>query len=89
MRERRRVVVSGRVQGVFFRSACKTEADRLGAYGWARNLRDGRVEVVVEGEPDAVEALVRWCHIGPPRALVTNVTSTTEPPEGLTSFWTR
>lgn len=80
--------MSGRVQGVFFRAACKDEADRLGVTGYARNLRDGRVEVVAEGSEDAVEALARWCHVGPPRAVVTKVDSVTEPPEGLTSFRT-
>jgi acylphosphatase len=73
---------------VFFRAACKDEADRLGVAGYARNRRDGRVEVVVEGSEDAVEALARWCHDGPPRAVVTKVESMTEQPEGLTSFRT-
>lgn len=86
---RRKFLVSGRVQGVFFRAACKDEADRLGVKGYARNLRDGRVEVVAEGSEDAVEQLARWCHAGPPRALVTKVESFTEPPEQLTSFRAR
>ena len=85
---RRKFVVSGRVQGVFFRAACKDEAERLGVTGYARNRRDGRVEVVAEGSEDAVEALARWCHVGPPRALVPKVESTTEPAEGLTNFRT-
>ena len=86
---RRKFVVAGRVQGVFFRAACKDEADRLGVKGYARNLRDGRVEVVAEGSEDAVEALARWCQVGPPRAIVTKVDITTEPPEGLTNFRAR
>ena len=81
-------LVTGRVQGVFFRAACKDEADRLGVKCYARNLRDGRVEVVAEGSEHAVEALARWCQTGPPRAVVTNVDITTEPPEGLTNFRT-
>ena len=85
---RRKFLVSGRVQGVFFRAACKDEADRLGVKGYARNRRDGRVEVVAEGPEDAVEQLARWCHQGPPRALVTKVEASTEVPEGLTSFRT-
>jgi acylphosphatase len=89
MPTRRRVVVSGRVQGVFFRAACKAEADRLGLAGWARNLDDGRVEVVVEGETAAIEQLVRWCHDGPSHARVTSVQATTEAPEGLVRFVTR
>jgi acylphosphatase len=89
MASRRRLVVSGRVQGVFFRAACKAEADRLGLSGWARNLDDGRVEVVVEGDLAAVEALARWCRTGPGHARVTAVASTTEAPEGLTGFQAR
>jgi len=83
---RRRLVVSGRVQGVFFRDACKAQADLLGVRGWAKNLPDGRVEVVAEGEADAVEQLARWCRDGPTRAHVTGVQSVTEVPEGLGSF---
>ena len=89
MLSRRRLVLSGRVQGVFFRAACKTEADQLGLAGWARNLDDGRVEVVAEGDPAAIEALVRWCHHGPSHARVTAVTATTEAPEGSVGFVTR
>ena len=54
---RRRLVVSGRVQGVFFRDACKAQADLLGVRGWAKNLPDGRVEVVAEGEANAVDRI--------------------------------
>ena len=86
---RRRLVVHGRVQGVFYRASCQREAQRLGVAGWARNLDDGKVEVVAEGEPDAVAALEAWCRAGPPRALVTSVTATDERPEGLTRFATR
>ena len=89
MASRRRLVVSGRVQGVFYRAACKAEADRLGLAGWARNLDDGRVEVVAEGEPAVLEQLARWCKEGPSHARVTSVTSTTEAPEGLAGFSTR
>ena len=85
---RRKFLVAGRVQGVFFRARCKDEADRLGVKGYARNLRDGRVEVVAEGSEDAVEALARWCQVGPPRALVSKVDIMTEAPEGLTNFRT-
>jgi acylphosphatase len=78
--------VSGRVQGVWYRDSCRAEARRLGVAGWVRNLRDGRVEAVFEGEPDAVEAMVSWCHEGPPHALVTRVEVADEPPEGETAF---
>ena len=86
---RRRVMVGGRVQGVFFRASCRDRAVAIGVHGWVRNLDDGRVEVVAEGEPDAVDALVAWCRNGPPHALVTEVHVTTEAPEGLTGFRTR
>lgn len=65
--------IEGRVQGVFFRQSTKDEADRLGVRGWVRNLEDGAVEAVLEGEPEAVEALVAWCHRGPPGARVLRV----------------
>jgi acylphosphatase len=85
---RRRLLVSGRVQGVFYRQGCKREADRLGVTGWAKNLDDGRVEVVAEGEEAAVDALVAWCRTGPPRALVTKVDVTLLTAEGVDGFRT-
>lgn len=87
--ERRHLVVRGRVQGVYYRESCRREADRLGVAGWARNLPNGAVEVVIEGEPEAVENLVRWCRHGPPHALVSAVDVTREPPEHLTDFRVR
>jgi acylphosphatase len=68
-----RIVVRGRVQGVGFRYATVTEARRLGLAGWARNLPDGSVEILAEGAPAAVEALVAWCGHGPPSARVDTV----------------
>lgn len=67
------VFVSGRVQGVFFRQNTKRQADSLGVKGWVRNLPDGRVEAVFEGEKSAVKALVDYCHRGPSSARVDNV----------------
>ena len=67
-----RIVVRGRVQGVGFRYATVNEGRRLGLRGWARNAPDGSVEVLAEGEPDAVRALVDWCAHGPPSARVTS-----------------
>jgi acylphosphatase len=67
---RARILVSGEVQGVFFRHSTVDEARRLGLAGFVRNLADGRVEAEAEGERAAVEALVRWCHRGPPAARV-------------------
>jgi acylphosphatase len=69
-----RAVVAGRVQGVWFRESCRREAERLGVGGWARNLPDGRVEIEAEGQEAAVDALVRWAHVGPRSALVESVT---------------
>lgn len=84
-----RVVVRGRVQGVFYRAACKARADELGVAGWARNLDDGRVEVIAEGDAAHVAALTAWCREGPPHALVTGVEVSTEATEGLVDFRTR
>jgi acylphosphatase len=72
-RRRVRILVSGRVQGVFFRATTVERARELGLAGHARNLPDGRVEVEAEGTPSAVEALVAFCHEGPPAARVTGV----------------
>ena len=83
---RRRVLVSGRVQGVWFREACRQEAEAAGVSGWVRNRNDRRVEAVFEGEPAAVLAMVAWCGIGPPRAVVTGVDVTAEEPTGETGF---
>ena len=83
---RARVVVHGRVQGVFFRDTCRREAVARGLQGWVRNREDGSVEAVFEGESAAVEAMVRWCHDGPPRALVTAVDRRDEPEQGEAAF---
>lgn len=69
----REVVVTGRVQGVFFRDGMRREARRLGIAGWVRNRPDGTVQAHVEGSPDAVEALVRWAREGPRHASVDDV----------------
>ncbi len=68
-----RCLVGGRVQGVFFRAATREQAVRLGVTGYARNLHDGRVEVLACGEPQAVEQLRDWLRVGPPNAAVTGV----------------
>ena len=79
--------VSGRVQGVAFRHYTQKEAQRLGITGWARNLRDGRVEVLACGEAKAVEKLMIWLHQGPPAARVTEVQcEKTEPPNYSEEF---
>jgi acylphosphatase len=81
--------VSGRVQGVWFRDSCRERARGLGVTGWVHNLSDGRVEAVFEGEPDAVDAMVAWCHDGPQQAVVVSVDVLDEQPQGETGFETR
>jgi acylphosphatase len=83
---RRRVVVRGTVQGVFFRDSCRTEARRQQAAGWVRNRPDGAVEAVFEGSAAAVEAMVSWCRSGPPYASVKDIEVTQEEPKGLSGF---
>ena len=72
-KKRAHVIVSGWVQGVFFRAETRDRARQLGVSGWVRNLWDGRVEAVFEGEDWAVERLVDWSHRGPRGAKVDNV----------------
>lgn len=67
------VVISGLVQGVYFRDSTRRRAEQLGVNGWVRNLPDGRVEAVFEGEREDVEAIIAWTHQGPPGAQVENV----------------
>ena len=86
---RRRVVVRGSVQGVFFRDSCRREARSLGVAGWVTNRRDGAVEAVFEGEPDAVDGIVSFCRTGPRSADVNDVDVTEEDPEGLDGFEVR
>ncbi len=83
---RRRAIVSGRVQGVWFRESCRREAARLQVAGWVRNRGDGRVEVLAEGDPTSVQALLDWCRAGPPRAMVTRVEVHEEDPAGMIGF---
>ena len=83
---RRRVVVRGEGQGVFFRDSTRQEAGDRGVSGWVTNRGDGAVEAVFEGAPDAVEALVAFARSGPPRAEVRDVEVSEEEPEGLEGF---
>ena len=76
------MIVTGRVQGVFFRLETKRNADRHDVKGWVRNLPDGRVEAVFEGEKDSVETLVVFCKHGPSGAKVTNLEVAWEPYTG-------
>jgi acylphosphatase len=83
---RRRVVVRGLVQGVFFRDTCRREARSRGVSGWVRNAANGSVEAAFEGEPAAVEAMIDWSRGGPPGAQVTAVEVIEEPPQGESHF---
>jgi acylphosphatase len=83
---RRRVVVHGLVQGVFFRDTLRTRALAAGVTGWARNNRDGTVEAVFEGDVRGVDELVRLCDRGPSGARVDRVEVFDEEPEGLSGF---
>lgn len=74
------------MQGVWFRASAEREAVRLGLSGLARNLRDGRVEMVVEGPGAAVDAFLAWARIGPPRADVTSIVVEGQPPTGVRGF---
>lgn len=86
---RRRVVVHGHVQGVFFRDSVRRLARQRGVTGWVANRADGAVEAVFEGEPDAVERLVELCRAGPRGARVDSVDVVDEEPEGLSGFAVR
>jgi acylphosphatase len=74
------VVIRGRVQGVGFRASCQRQAAALGVTGWVRNRWDDAVEALLEGAPEAVDTLVRWCQHGPPAAVVTRVDVGEAPP---------
>ena len=84
--QRRRVVVQGRVQGVFFRETVRRRAELVGVSGWIRNRCDGAVEAVLEGQREAVDRLVELCREGPRGARVDRVEVAVEEPEGLSGF---
>jgi len=83
---RTRVVVTGRVQGVWFRESCREQATALGLGGWVRNLADGTVEAVFEGPEAAVDRAVDWCRTGPSHARVDWLDSHRETPVGEVTF---
>lgn len=85
----RRIVVSGRVQGVFFRDSTRSTASSHGVRGWVRNRDDGTVEAHLEGADDAVDAVIAWARRGPSRAQVTGVSVSDAAPEGLSGFEVR
>jgi acylphosphatase len=84
--ERAHVYVSGQVQGVSFRDATQSQAEKLGLGGWVRNLQDGRVEAVFEGDSETVRQMIEWCESGPSSADVDDVSVEQETPEDLSGF---
>jgi len=84
-----RAVVSGRVQGVWFRQSCREQAVAAGVAGWVRNRPDGRVEAELEGEQASVEVVLAWIEVGPALAVVTSVEVSDLTPSGETGFEVR
>lgn len=80
------VLITGRVQGVGYRFSTATKARTLSLQGWVRNLPDGRVEALFEGEKWRVEQMINWCYTGPAAALVRDVETSYELSQGLTGF---
>ncbi|TXK28572.1 acylphosphatase [Ottowia sp. GY511] len=78
--------IHGRVQGVYYRASTVQQAERLGVHGWVRNRADGSVEALVQGTPDAVQALIDWAHQGPARAQVERVEVSEAPAEAVPGF---
>ena len=84
--KRAHVRIYGKVQGVWFRAHTKEMADKLGIKGWVRNVPDGSVEAVFEGDDESVEKIIEWCHHGPPLARVEGVEVEYEEPRGEEKF---
>ena len=72
------LVVEGRVQGVWYRDSTRRKAHELGLTGWVKNMRDGNVEIVIEGAEESIAELKKWCYDGPPNAVVTGIKETIE-----------
>jgi acylphosphatase len=88
-RQRRRVIVTGRVHNVWYRDSCRSEALARNVAGWVHNCPDGSVEAVFEGSPEAVEQMIAWCRVGPPRARVDDVEVRVEPVRNEIGFVVR
>jgi acylphosphatase len=87
MKESVYVVISGEVQGVWFRASTKKKADELGITGWVRNTPDGKVEAVFEGDENQLNIMIKWCHQGPPLSKVEKVeTKNQDTINGFNSF---
>ena len=86
---RTRIIVDGRVQGVYFRATTVSKAAELGLSGWVHNLPDGRLEAAFEGPAEKVAQAVQWARTGPPRAVVSSLEEHPETPDGLAGFSVR
>lgn len=87
MRTNVHVIISGRVQGVWFRATTKQKAEQLAITGWVRNTSNGCVEAILEGEEQQVKKMIEWCHIGPPLATVNKVeVKNQNPTDGFDGF---
>ena len=82
----KRLLIKGKVQGVFYRATARDKAEEYGLKGWVRNTAEGHVEAVVTGTADNIEAFVAWCHQGPSRALVTGVEVEEKPEMEFSAF---
>ena len=80
------MVVTGRVQNIWYRDSCRSEALARAITGWVRNRSDGSVEAVFEGSPEAVAEMIAWCRVGPPRARVDHVEVIDEPLQSEVGF---
>lgn len=81
-----RLLIKGKVQGVFYRASAKDMADEIGITGWVRNTNGGDVEVLVTGTTEKIEQFVNWCRVGPKKAIVTELIITEAPGESFSQF---
>lgn len=70
------LIISGKVQGVYYRATAKETADKLGLRGWVKNTREGNVEIMANGSAEAVRQFIDWCRLGPPKAMVDDIAIT-------------
>lgn len=80
------LIISGKVQGVFYRASAKKKAEELNINGWIKNTREGNVEAMISGEGEAINRFVEWCKSGPERAVVEGVRITNKEPSVFASF---
>ena len=81
-----RLIITGRVQGVFFRATAKDVADKIGVTGWVKNAEEGNVEIMASGSDDQLQKFIAWCKLGPRKAIVTDVAIINKEEEKFKSF---